>query len=741
MAQFALRLILGLLVLPFVVAVPVFSQDQVSIIPQPSTLEIREGTFVFPAVTSLYAFEPFMEVASVLSEHPYTSFSAVERIRSHRRIPETGVRLIQARDIDRLPVNAYRLEVDTSGIQITAHGPAAMLHGIFTVLQLSYTLPNGRELPALLIEDKPRFGYRGLHLDASRHFYPVSFLKKFIDIMALYKFNTFHWHLTDGPGWRLEIKRYPKLTQKAAWRTHVEWQDWWQNGRRYLDEGHPNASGGYYTQEEARDLVTYAARKGITIIPEIEMLGNSGEVLAVYPQLSCTGTPYRHPTFCVGNEESFTFVRNVLQEIIPIFPSEYIHIGGEAVDKEAWNTCPKCKALMEKEGLEDVEELQDYAVKRIGRFLQSQGRKLIGWDALLEGGPPPSAVVMSWLDRESGVQAANAGHDVIITAPSKEPETIGEDIPLRSVYEYEPVSGISADKQKHVLGAQGNVWTEYLPTPAHVENMVFPRALALAEVAWSAPERRNWDDFAKRVHQHYLLLQRLGVNYRRPSFNVDLTVDFNADTLTNTVSMTSEQHKLGIRYTTDGEEPDAKSPLYTKPIELAVPAIVKAAYFIDSARVGPIAEAKADIHKAIGKSIQYQTPWDTYAAQKDSTLLNGQKGGKRPDDGQWQGFSNNFDVTIDLERREAINSVAVDFLLDPAANAQLPGEVKVLLSDNGKNFREVGTVRDDGPSDSSIRKVKTFQLDFDTVHTARYVRVVATNVQNALLLTDEVVVY
>ena len=747
--------VLGLLVVPLLLAVSTYAQNQVSLIPKPNHVEMHEGEYVFPSATPLYAFESFMEVANLLYDHPVAHFMVVERIKSHKRIPENGVRLIQARTEDRLAPDAYRLVVDTSGIVITAHQPAAMLNGILTVLQLAYTQPEGQKLPAMLIEDSPRFSYRGLHLDVSRHFYPLPFLKKFIDLMALYKFNTFHWHLTDGPGWRLEIKKYPELTQQAAWRTHPDWKDWWQNGRRYLETGQPNASGGYYTQDEARQLVAYAARKGITIIPEIEMPGHSEEVLAVYPQLSCTGKPYQHDAFCIGNEEKFTFLTEVLTEVMAIFPSEYIHIGGDEVNKASWAACTKCKARMEEAGLDSVDALQSYAVGRIDSFLRSKGRKLIGWDEILEGGLPSGATVMSWRGEAGGVQAANAGHDVIMTPnshlyfdyyqsdPRTQPEAIGGYIPLAKVYAYDPVpADVAADKAKHILGAQGNIWTEYMPTMAQVEYMAFPRALALAEVVWSDPKQRDWGNFYERLQRHYRLLQQWNVNYYRPSYAVDIEVSFNADTLTNTISLSTEQYGQGIRYTTNGDEPDARSALYTKPIELAVSATVKAAYFVDSGRVGPIAVAKADIHKGIGKSIAYQTAWDkSYPAQQDSTLLNGQKGGRLADDGQWQGFANNVDVTIDFERREAINSIAVDFLHDPSAGAYLPGEVMVLFSDNGKNFREAGTVVTDMLPSEKFSHVKTYIFNFDATQTARYVRIVATNVHNALLLTDEVVVY
>ena len=754
MAQRVSPLLLGLLALPLLLVVPAYAQSQVSLIPKPVLVEMHEGAYVFPSATPLAAFDAFMDVAGLLYDHPSAHFMAAERIKSHKRIPESGVRLVEARDGDRLAKDAYRLVVDTSGIVITAHQASAMINGILTVLQLAYTQSDGRRLPAMVIEDKPRFGYRGLHLDVSRHFYPLPFLKKFIDLMALYKFNTFHWHLTDGAGWRLEINTYPELTQRAAWRTHPVWKDWAHNGQRYLEMGMPNASGGYYTQAEARQLVAHAARKGITIIPEIEMPGHSEEVLAVYPELSCTGEPFQHGTFCIGNEATFTFLKNVLTEVMAVFPSEYIHIGGDQVDKTTWATCDKCKARAGQAGLDSTAQLQSYAVGRIDSFLRANGRKLIGWDEILDGGAPPGATVMGWRGEASGLNAATAGYDVIMTPnshlyfdyyqsdPRTQPEAIGGYIPLSAVYAYDPIpAGLAADKVKHVLGAQGNIWTEYMPTTEQVEYMAFPRALALAEVVWSDPAQRDWDGFNKRLQQHYQLLQRWHVNYYRPSYAVGIDVDFNADTLTNTISLHTEQYAPSIRYTTNGQDPDAGSALYTKPVELAVPATVKAAYFVDSARVGPVATAKADIHKAIGKDISYQTTWDTsYPAQQDSTLLNGQKGGKLVADG-WQGFMNNVDVTIDFQRREAINSVAIDFLRDPSANAYLPGDVTVLLSDNGKNFREVGTVSTAAPPTDNFRKTETYTFSFKDVQTARYVRVVAANVRNALLLTDEVVVY
>src|SRR5690606_10458582 len=363
----------------------------------------------------------------------------------------------------------------------------------------------------MTLEDSPRFAYRGLRLDVSRHFYPISFLEKYIDLMAIYKLNRFHWHLTDGAGWRLEIKKYPELTQKAAWRNFSLWKDWWNSPRQYVEMGSPNAYGGYYTQEEARHLVDYAARKGITIIPEIEMPGHSEEVLAVYPHLSCSGLPYQNSEFCIGNEETFTFLTGVLDEVMDVFPSEFIHIGGDEASKESWKTCPKCKKRIEDEGLKNVEELQSYLSKRINEYVKSKDRKIIGWDEILEGGLAEGATVMSWRGEEGGIKAANSGHDVIMTPgspmyfdsyqsnPMDQPEAIGGFTPLSKVYNYDPVpSDIGDNNRKHILGVQANLWTEYMPTQEHVEYMAYPRVLALAEVAWTSAEQKDWTDFESR---------------------------------------------------------------------------------------------------------------------------------------------------------------------------------------------------------------------------------------------------
>src|SRR5690606_36949257 len=308
----------------------------------------------------LFYTEEFAELTDLLSEIPGLLIENSELIKKIKKQHSTGFRLFKAEDYDHVDPNGYLLEIDEKGILLKAHSAKAMLPGIYSIVQLSL-LNDGKTLPYVRIDDKPRFAYRGMHLDVSRNFMPFSFLKKYIDLLALYKFNYFHWHLTDGAGWRLEIKQYPELTQKAAWRTHTSWKDWWNNGRQYVEQGSPNASGGFYTQSQARELVAYAQKRGITIIPEIEMPGHSEEVLAVYPELSCTGVPYTQGEFCLGNEDTYKFLKNVLDEVMTIFPSPYIHIGGDEADKSHWKNCPKCQALMKRDSLTSEEELQSYA--------------------------------------------------------------------------------------------------------------------------------------------------------------------------------------------------------------------------------------------------------------------------------------------------------------------------------------------------------------------------------------------
>ena len=419
---------------------------------------------------------------------------------------------------------AYILDVTPKGVTIKALSEAGEFYARQTLRQMTAD-GEVKEIRCCRITDAPRFPYRGLHFDVSRHFRSVDFLKKQMDAMAFFKMNRMHIHLTDAAGWRLQIDAYPRLTGFAAWRPQRTWKEWWAGDRHYAEEGSAGAYGGYYTKDDIRELLAYAAERHIEIIPEIEMPSHSEEVLAAYPELGCSGEPYKDSDFCVGSEEVFTFLQTVLDEVMELFPSEYIHIGGDEAGKSHWKTCPKCQQRMKDEGLKDVDELQSYMIRRIGEYVSSKGRRIVGWDEILDGGLAPGATVMSWRGTEGGIEAMSMGHDVIMSpgrycyldhtqdAPFREPESIGGYLPLDSVYVYEPIeASMPEDRRHHLLGVQANLWTEYITEDAHAEYMYWPRAFAIAETGWSQPENKDLQDFRRRALNALEVLKDQGYN-------------------------------------------------------------------------------------------------------------------------------------------------------------------------------------------------------------------------------------
>ncbi|WP_423737767.1 beta-N-acetylhexosaminidase [Chitinophaga caseinilytica] len=720
---------------------------RVNVIPAPVQVQEQTGQFTITPQTAITADAPFGEVATLLSEHSGMPF---------RKAGMGNVRIL--REITRQVADsaAYRLLIGPKEIRIYASGRAGALHGIYTLLQIMATQPDPNILPAVALSDRPRFGYRGLHLDVSRHFFPLTFVYKYIDLMAMYKMNVFHWHITDGAGWRLEIKKYPALTQKAAWRTHANYMEWWKSPRHYVEEGNPNAYGGFYTQDEARAVVAYAARRGITVIPEIEMPGHSEEVLAVYPHLSCAGEPYKQSEFCLGNDSTFTFLEDVLREVMDIFPSQYIHIGGDEADKSAWKKCPKCQRRMKEHGLANEEALQSYAVKRMEKFLIAHNRKLMGWDEILEGGLAPEATVMSWRGEKGGITAASEGHDVVMTPggycyfdsyqsdPSTEPLTIGGYLPLSKVYAYEPIPAeLPAEKAHHVLGAQANVWAEYMPTTYQVEYMVFPRMIALSEVLWSQKEKRGWEDFKTRLQAHYRLLQRKQVNYYRPSWQLEPKTVIDTVRKQTIVSFQTEQFQPVVRYTLDGSRPTANSTLYVKPVEVPGTATLTAAIFRDTMLMGRPVTVPVNYHKAIGKTVIYNAPWSgSYPAQQAQTLVNGYRGSLTYGDGQWQGFlGKGLDVTIDLGESQPLESLSIGFMQLTGPGVYMPPHVQVQVADDVREFALTATVTipNDVPPTHEKLIFKDFKFDLRG-REGRYIRVIAP-VQKGFLFTDEIIVY
>jgi hexosaminidase len=426
---------------------------------------------------------------------------------------------------------AYRLDITPERIDLSAQDPRGLFYGIQTLRQLVSASPSG--IPAARIEDAPRFPYRGLHLDVGRHFFPVEFIKRYIDLLAAFKLNTFHWHLTEDQGWRLEIKKYPKLTEIGGWRTETIVGHARRGPKGYDGTRH----GGFYTQDQARDVVAYAKDRGVTVLPEIEMPGHSLAALAAYPEFANVPGPFEvRTTWGISDEVfspsegTFGFLEDILREVMDIFPSEYIHIGGDEAPKKRWKESAAAQAVITKEKLADEDELQSWFIRRIERFLNASGRRLIGWDEILEGGLAPNATVMSWRGTAGGIAAAKQGHDVVMAPqadlyfdhyqadPEHEPLAIGGMTPIEDTYGYEPIAAeLSATEAKHVLGPEACVWTEYMPTTDQVEYMAYPRVLALAEIAWSPRDARDWDSFQKRLPAALKFLDGLGVNYRKPT--------------------------------------------------------------------------------------------------------------------------------------------------------------------------------------------------------------------------------
>lgn len=584
---------------------------------------------------------------------------------------------------------SYRLEVNENGIRVTASDEAGEFYAMQTILQMISESEGMKRIRCCRITDYPRFPYRGLHFDVSRHFRSVEFLKKQIDAMAMFKMNRMHIHLTDAAGWRLQIDSYPELTALAAWRPETLWKDWWYGDRKYVREGTEGAYGGYYTKEQMRELIEYARKRHIEVIPEIEMPGHSEEVLAAYPELSCTGEPYTQGEFCVGNEDTFRFLESVLQEVMDIFPSEYIHIGGDEANKEHWKNCPKCQKRMAAEGLESVDELQSYLIKRISLFVESQGRKIIGWDEILDGGLAPGSTVMSWRGTEGGLKALAQGHDVIMTpgrycyldhaqdAPFKEPESIGGYLPLDSVYVYEPVEKtMPLESLHHLKGIQGNLWTEYVPSDEHAEYMYWPRAIAIAETGWSPSERKDVGDFRRRVAKALQMLRDRGYNA------FDLKNEYGERKLAQT----------GLDHLAKGCK-----VVYDKPIQ------------------------------------------EYYPAAGAATFTDGIIGGWTYSDGRWQGFLSDIDVTIDLGAVKPVRYVGGTFMQLIGPGVFMPQKADIYVSSDGVDFVHIAEVWNDVSTDDPSLLFRPF----DTICNvdARYIRYYAKrSTKRGFLFLDEIVV-
>ena len=639
----------------------------------------------------------------------------------------------------------YVLTTTPEGISINGQTENGVFYGIQTLRKSIPAEAKGATvlIPAGEIKDEPRFSYRGMHLDVGRHFFPKEFIKKYIDLLALHNMNTFHWHLTEDQGWRIEIKKYPKLTEIGSQRSRTVIG---RNTQEYDNTPY----GGFYTQEEAKEIVKYAQERYITIIPEVDLPGHMLAALAAYPEMGCTGGPYEvcprwgvfEDVLCIGNDKTMQFLEDVMSEIIEIFPSEYVHIGGDEAPRTRWEKCPKCQARIKAEGLKAdkkhtaEDRLQSYCMTRIEKFLNSKGRRIIGWDEILEGDVAPNATVMSWRGASGGIEAAQMGHDVIMTpntycyfdyyqtADTKdEPLGIGGYVPIEKVYSLDPTFDLNEEQKKHIIGAQANLWTEYITTTEHVEYMVLPRMAALAEVQWTQPEKKDFKDFTKRLARLMKFYQRDGFNYAKHVF--DLKVDFTPDVAKKAVVVTlSTIDDAPIYYTLDGTEPTTASLKYTEPVAITETADFQAVVIRPEGK-SKVVNKKISFNKATYCPIELTfQPSEKYKFGGAITLVDGMKGNDSYATGAWLGFvGGDVEAIIDLGQETEIKRVATNAIVDMSAWIMGSTGLVVSVSDDNKEFREVAVK--DIPAETNIDKkgVENYEITFNPVK-ARYVKVV-----------------
>ena len=618
-------------------------------------------------------------------------------------------------DLKKPNQEAYQLTVASEQITIDGASPAAVFYGIQTLRKsIDVTEPKSLAFPTAVIDDAPRFAYRGMHFDVSRHFFTVDFIKQYIDILALHNLNKFHWHLTDDQGWRIEIKKYPRLTEVGSTRKET------LIGHLLKDKPHQfdgKPYGGFYTQEQIKEIVKYAQDRYITIIPEIDIPGHTLAVLTAYPELGCTGKDCAVGTkwgvfddvLCAGNEASYEFLEGVFDEITELFPSKYIHIGGDECPKTRWKECPKCQAKIKALGLKgDAEhtaeqKLQGYVVSRVEQFLKKKNREVIGWDEILEGDNiSQDAIVMSWRGTEGGIAAAQRHNRAIMTPhyslyfdynqgedPSKEPLSIGEYLPVKKVYDYEPIDPkLTPEQGKYILGAQANLWTEYIASPAHVQYMLLPRLAALAEVQWTAPEKKNYADFLKRLGNLLNYYQKEGYHYAKHVLGVTPVIQPAPEKDGIQVELLTVGDGK-VYYTTDGTTPDATKTLYTQPIKLSNEVLLKAVA-VHKDTISGVFSYQSLFNKATYKPIQLLTETNPkYTFGGATALVDAQIGEDSYIDGHWVGFPGRVGVeaVIDLGKEEEISNLKTGSLSDTPNWIFPASEVAIYSSADGKNFQ------------------------------------------------------
>ncbi|WP_236979424.1 beta-N-acetylhexosaminidase [Membranihabitans maritimus] len=683
-------------------------QLPIAIIPEPAKIEHREQTpFVIEDHSLIYISDssmlfPAEELLGLLDDD-----YEIQWIDSGL-IMNSGISFNWSTPLDTLPLEGYEIDVHNSHISIFAKSSPGFLYAVESLRQI---LPNDEEelsqsaLPSGTITDYPRFSWRGMHLDVSRHFMPVSFIKKYIDFLRYHKLNTFHWHLVDGIGWRIEIKSHPELTELGAWRVVKEGNKPWENFEIWR-EGDPRPKyGGYYTQEEIKEIVTYAQQRGVTIIPEIELPGHSEVVMQCYPGLLCVNASGQKleniGVYCANNQESYSLLEDILEEVLALFPSEYIHIGGDEVSKRNWNNCVRCKSLMRNNNL-NAEGVQSYFVNYFDRFLRDRGRKLIGWHEIVEGQLSREASLMYWGGINSVEDYFEKGHPMVLTTGSRyyfdhyqseskqEPIAFGGLSTLTQVYNYEPFPLAWKDKfGNQMLGIQANVWTEYMKSPEHVEYMVMPRMAALAETAWTQPQKKDWDRFSQRIPPLMDFYKSKNINYSKSAYRPMIEVSV-TDTKELFASISTEL-SADIYFTRGNKNPDLQSNKYSTPFHVDSSILINAISSRKNEILVKPERKQVRVHKALGqKTFLESSPYGNYKGNGGSTLVDGRFGGNNWGNGKWLGIlSKDFSATIEFDTIQDVREIGYSAIEDRGSGIYFPKNIEIFVTTDGTDFQEV----------------------------------------------------
>lgn len=735
----------------------------VKLLPYPNHLELKKGTFTIDSETIISInSDDIVLVAEPLNKFLKENYAINVKIQADNEARNNSINLLLDPELD-VPKDGYKLEINSNNINIKSSNIQGVFYGINTLFQL-FSNENEPVVSNIYIKDFPRFDWRGMHLDVSRHFMPVSFVKKYIDLMAKYKLNVFHWHLVDGVGWRIEIKSHPELTDIGSWRVVKENKKPWEDVEAWKEGDERPKYGGFYTQEEIKDVVKYAEERFITIVPEIELPGHSEIVFDCFEDLVCVDrngeTLDNIGVYCASNPNSYKLLEDVLTEVIELFPSEYIHIGGDEVNKGNWEKCSKCKNFMNENNY-DGHELQSHFVNHFDKFIQSKNRKLMGWDEITEGNLSSSSSIMYWHDIKELKDILTKNHPTVVASGTSyyfdhyqslsehEPQAWGGFSTLSQVYNLEPVSpDISEDLQKLVLGIQGQVWTEYMPTPKHVEYMLLPRMLGLAESAWTLKENKDWNRFSLTVNNEFEKYDRLGINYSKSALRpiIDATLDSISRRLKATIS---SELPTEIRYTIDGSTPTMNnSTIYSKPFFLDKNTTISAVSVRNNNIATETEKKDLYVHKALGHEVSLiNKPYHSYTADGNGALVDMEYGGRSWGSGKWVGVLNkDFDAVVNLEKEVEVSKVILSCINDNAAGIYFPKDIEILISQDGKSFSSVKKWErnlKEKPTVNSSNMRRQFSLEFDTVK-CKYIKVKARCLELAnkgvFIFADEIIV-